>query len=298
MKIKTAIILAVVTVLSFFASCNHTDNSVFGLKYPDEYKYSVGNFTYGTGVKFIDINWVKGSITITKTENETFSVYETSDETADELKMRYLIDGEKLTIQFWKSGCTGTVDSKYKNLTVEVPYGIGLDVDSVSADVSIDEYNNGTLNVNTTTGSVYVKKAVTEDLVLNTVSGNVTVGEASANRIKIDSTSGNVSVSAKSCETAKISTVSGKIDIIKSSVKEIKTDNSSGNVYIDVTSCEKIDVDTVSGTAEIKLNGAGASVKFDTLSGKYYQSDGKYEFGNAEKVVITVNTVSGDLKIE
>lgn len=294
-------------------------------KYSDSGSYSTGSFDYAPeDIESVSINWVLGNITIIESESDKLSVTESGTDLDDDEKMHYLIKDGSLTIQFWESRHSGRIDSSEKNLTVEVPKGISLNIKSVSSNISADELNVTDFSANTTSGDIKIDQITADSLKTKSVSGDMSFDEAIiANDTDMETTSGNIDFNSIESDNAKIECVSGDVSIhnaLLSNNIEIETtsgdidlgsltaDNAklesvSGDASMKITSLSSADIKTTSGDTELNVpNESGASVDFSSVSGdleadrEYEKSKGTYIFGNGD-CIIKVKTTSGDLDI-
>lgn len=261
---KIAIIFCTVFAL-LLAGCGvniYGCHGIIDMTYENAEKYSVGNFSYSAAdVKSVSVNWIAGKVTIVESNTETLSVSEKENNLEEAEQLHYLIENGKLTIQFRQSDYKSFINFSGpdpKEVTVEIPSGVTLDLNVIAADVYI-----GVLNADT--------------FEISSVSGNVTVREVFAKNVKAESVSGNISILS-----------------INSPV--ISAETVSGGVELDLLSANSIDIKSVSGGITLSLNGLGAKVKFDTTSGSYHQAENSYVIGDG-RLLIDVETVSGSLSI-
>lgn len=277
MKRIIPIIIILVALIMIFCSCSVVNN-VKGIVYKNADKYSVGNFEYqAEEIDSIEINWVKGNITLVESDNTTLSVKESGNKLNENQKLRYLIEGKTLKIQFWKSRYNGRIDSREKDLTVEIPKNLNIDIDQVS-------------------GNVISKKLITKSLDINCVSGNTRIDSLSATSLNIDNVSGKVNIGNIICNNVDIDTVSGSLKIGNLNGENVDLNTVSGHVDIALSQATNVAVGSVSASVDIKLNNIGATVDFNTVSGKYHSSNGSKVFGDGA-CEIKVDTVSGSLTI-
>ena len=95
---------------------------------------------------------------------------------------------------------TASIDATRKSLLVQLPVGIELEVNTVSADVGAAELKIQTLEADLTSGSLSVDALTAHDADLETVSGNIDLdntapaGGAEVCRIDAESVSGGLTV--------------------------------------------------------------------------------------------------------
>lgn len=283
---KKAFLLIFSAVLIFaslisFSSCFYLNsgspNSINYVRYDDAEKYSIGNFSYsGDGIEKIEIDWVSGEINVIQTGESVFSVFESGEDLEKSQQLHYMSDGKTLMIKYCKSHYSGIIDPEQKKLNIEIPKGIDLEINAVSADIF-----SGMLELN--------------DISLSTVSGKSNLTKAYADELQISSVSGDIFVSyAMAHEDISLESVSGKITVEHADAKEIDVESVSGNVGLGISDVKDASIDTTSGNIELTLIGdCGITLDYSTTSGKF-SADGDYSNGT-RKCVVKASTVSGDL---
>lgn len=297
-KVKTAVLMLSVVPL-IFTGCAFGGNRVFGTKY-DSYKkaghYQVGSFDYRVGgIENIDIDWIAGEVILNETKSSSLKVRENSESLPNSEQVHYLIDGNTLMIKYCESGYSGNIDPKYKNLTVEIPAGISITINSVSADVEAE-------------------KLTQNEIKAKNVSGRIEIGSLKAFDADIESVSGNINIESSSAEnTLKFYSVSGEISAANINSPDIDIESVSGDITAEMTYSAKVRITTVSASVDLTIpKSNGAEINFTTTSGKLStkldntKKNNVYTFA-AEKTPddpegkasrITVDTVSGDLTVK
>lgn len=235
---------------------------------------AAGEFSVSAAnISSVDISWIAGNVTLMPCDGNEIKVREINSSTDPESDMRYKVDGKTLVIKFRSSGRFISTNLS-KDLIVEIPSdvaaAIGLDIETVSADVDINTSGEVTnmsfkhVNVNTVSGHAYVADVETQKVDVETVSGNIVV-------------SGRIS-------TVDIDTVSGNV---------------SFDGYINP---KELNIDTVSGRVEVELIEEPKDIDIDTVSGNIIVNDVKakrgYETENPAGVgEVDIETVSGDITI-
>ncbi len=262
----------------------------------------------------VEVNWLGGGITIHKSEDNQIRFYEICDsgikEDEDNL-LRYLIENDKLTIQFCKS--TWYVKNKVrkgKELILELPTGIlnEVDIDSVSANMfyqNVDLSTTGLLKVESVSGNCEISNARFKTLKFENVSGDVELKALKCEeKITVNTVSGDISLNNVLTNTLDVESVSGNI-VVYGNLAKLNLDTVSGNAKLILGSLPKtIYGETVSGDITIKIpDNEGFRVNFDTVSGDLSTT---FEARISKKEIVYKNggtsfdfeTVSGDLKIE
>lgn len=269
MKKQFVSILAGATLfgLTAFAGCS-VDVTKYN-RYDNADKYTAGSFTYAaTGITDIDIDWVVGSVTLVQSDNAELSVSESGASLSEDEKVHYWIDRGTLNIKFCKSGWKGNLDDKEKNLTVEIPQGVDLDVDNVSGKIVAENVSVGELSVENVSGNVTLGNVIARELSVENVSGGIQINGLTAGDISIDGVSGSIELSELSAPKAEIETVSGKITLTLAPSQ-------------------------------------GANVSFDSASGKlksekkYSKNGDNYSFaGEGDILQVEAETSSGDFIVK
>lgn len=272
MKKKTMILLLVILAVVLFACSKRDFNGISSAyTYSDHERYSAGSGQIADTVKKIDISWIDGKVNFEYHDGKDIMISETAAATLDATTtMHWLVDGDTLYVKYAASGFKTGKNLK-KVLSVRLPDGIEL-----------------------------------ENVTMNVVSTVVQMGELDAERINIQTVSGNAEGSFKQTDEVMIHTVSGDVSISAEQVKRVSVSTVSGNAACRfVTMPETISIDSVSGNATLYLpEDAGFHAQMDSVSGKVsggmpMEQKGKGNYGSGdESCKITVETVSGNLKIE
>ena len=262
------------------------------IRYANADKYTAGNFTYESDkVEKVEIEWMSGGITL-KNGSGTLSVTESgSGSLSEDEQMHWWLDGTTLKIRFCKSGyqCDFTkAFNQKKELTVELPDFVDLDIDVASGKVSAENM----LNLG--------------KFKLDTASGGTDIRFLSAKEVKVDSASGGTEFGSVSVSgDFNVNTASGGLTVDRISAGEIDVDSASGGVTLGIDTVEKIKIDSASGAIKLKLNQPerGATVRCEKVSGSVnvklpYEKDGEtYKIGLGA-TEIKIDVVSGGVTIE
>lgn len=191
------------------------------------------------------------------------------------------------------------------NLDLHVPRGASLDVQVVSAPLSIDGTDGGTVKVNTVSGRARIS-ARTPQLTVDSVSGTIELaGHAAQANLqtvsgdilapvigdagKLQTVSGRIQASGGPWRKLSLSTVSGDVQLAGSLVKggQLTIDSMSGNVQLQLPAATsaRLHASTFSGdlrsdfgsaiepgrgsghTLNTRLGGGDGSIKVETFSG-------------------------------
>lgn len=236
----------------------------YTIAYGNEDQYSVGAGSIpAEGISRVEIYWQAGTVTVAQGEGETITL--TESETAEEkYELRYLVEGDQLTIRFAKDGIYRSLPSK--DLTLTLPGALGdLAVDTVSASVEIPALPIQGISLDTVSGNCTVAGDPTV-LEWESVSGELTF-TGSAMEIQGDSVSGSAAFhltetpSRFTCDT-----VSGDVSLTIPGERsfEAKLSTTSGDLRCDLPT-QTVGKNTLSYEA----NGDAAAFTVDTVSGDF-----------------------------
>ena len=224
----------------------------------------------------IEIDWISGHVEIIRRTDEQQAVIRLNEdfekamkqEEYDKLSLRIRIKNGVLSVKYATSG-TRIPSNFKKSLTVEIPASIEF-----------------------------------EKIEVNTVSAKVTVGEISLDELKVNTVSGNVSLSDISAKDISVNTVSGSTTFLRTECSDISVDSTSGALRVEKTVFSDLEFDSTSGSSTIILpEETGFTCKFDTVSGRFSDEFGakksgkKYVFGDGA-IKIEVDTTSGSLSLK
>lgn len=240
------------------------------ITYPDSHKYTVGGAELKDEVSQIYIGWVSGEIEIQYHEEDTIIFSESANQTQTEKDtMRYWLDGDTLNIQFMESGIK-RIDGLEKKLTLYLPEDLDncdFEINSVSADISMNGITAHTVEANTT-------------------SGNFTATlEHQLKELSVDTVSGDVDVQVNAVDSFEFDSVSGEVELRAAHTpKEGTADSTSGDImlYLPEDASFRAEAETVSGSVYSDFE-----METDEKEGVYICGSGDSRF--------EMDTVSGDI---
>jgi DUF4097 and DUF4098 domain-containing protein YvlB len=152
------------------------------------------------------------------------------------------------------------------HLTVKVPAGCRLEVDTVSADITVEGLT-GVLELDSVSGGITVT-GDPDELEAESVSGDIDVAVKSAT-MELASVSG--SIKARGARgNVKVGTVSGNATVDAATVERVTLETVSGTVRFagDLSADGRLEAESVSGTVEVALPAATAgSFRLESFSG-------------------------------
>lgn len=233
------------------------------------YSTGGGEIVQLNGFRSIDIEWVNGAVSVELYDGEGIELTETAmDGGPASQKMEWRVDEDDSTLDIRSQPQLVSL-SEEKRLTVRLPRSMvlyELDIDTVSADVSVDLTEEDTLMLT--------------ELDVTSVSGAVSVNAANAGEISLSTTSGDISGSVRT-QKLEADSVSGAVELTLDTLPvELEMETTSGGILLKV--------------AEGILPASGLRIDFRTTSGAFVCTapytevrDGGWEF----------DTVSGSLDI-
>ena len=192
----------------------------------------------------------------------------------DEIKVEGLLGEDVEELEFEVSGGSAVIEVKVPRrirrqkirteLTIHVPQGSEVEVETVSASIDVSDLTGDSLNLESISGSVNVKKCQGE-MEIESVSGSIEIEDAD-DTVEAESISGHIEVSG-SPEEVYAGTVSGPIKIEDVS-DVLEVESISGSVTLEGGDLEELDVETVSGSVRYRGGLAkDGEVEINTLSG-------------------------------
>lgn len=224
----------------------------------------------GTEITALDIDWISGEVEILVTSDSDILVREQPEhETSYSYAMVVTEQDGVLKVRYAEDAFLTLPDLPAKKLTVQLPRAVAehlteVRLNSVSADFDV--------------AALTVKETLT-----------------------FDSVSGDLETDFLTADSAELTTVSGKIDL-DGSFRQVTGGSTSGEVDLTLRKCpDRIELNTVSGNVDLELpRNAGFTLDYSTVSGDL-ESDFPLTAGGTcgdGSGSITINTTSGDLKIE
>ncbi len=207
----------------------------------------------------------------------------------------------------------GGFDDASAELTISVPRMARLEIETVSADISVAD-SAGAIRVNSVSGEVALRTR-SRDITASSVSGEVdVVGSGAAGRISASSVSGDVRIEGVDAEL-ELESVSGDAKLQRSKVSRLSMQSTSGDVTYSGTlqAGGAYEFQTVSGDVTVTLEGArDATFEISSFSGDIDNSFGpqarrtdKYAPGLELRFTegkgsarVRINTLSGEARLD
>ena len=154
----------------------------FGESYGDQSSFSIGSAELeATDIHNIELIGVSGSVRLYPYDGDTIVIREDSNLSSDD-QLRYLVQGDKLIIQFRKSGrfFNWGTKSLNKDLELMLPNDLAaqlqlVDIESVSASVAVEQISAERCWVEQISGETQVTDVNLDLLDIEAVSGDIFV---------------------------------------------------------------------------------------------------------------------------
>ena len=252
-RLAQCLLVTVIIAIALLSVGCKGNLSKFG-KYEEASRYSIGNFTYSANtVTNVDIEWVSGNVEIVQSDKSVLTVTEISPSTVDAQKMHYYMDGNTLLIKYCQSGLKLNFDAGLKDLRVEIPAGIDLEIESVNAAVSIGEATLDELSAETVSGSITAEKLTAKEISMEAVGGSLSLELAGACKdVDLETIGGKVTLTLLNGLGAKIefATLGGKFKTERKYEKSGRRYDVFGEDGVS-TECS-VSVDTVGGNLTVR----------------------------------------------
>lgn len=321
MKKRIALLIAILLALGLLCSAALAARME---RYANADQYIAGDFDYrAADVQRLEIHWIAGSVTLTQSSADTLRASEIASGASDELQMRHLLLDGVLYIQFCQAGMqySGLFSTPQKALTVEIPAGIALSVETRSADIRLGKHQLTNVTLQSTSGNIQAEHLIAEQFSATSTSGSLNIAAADAlHAMTLHSTSGSIEAGGLRADTLTMNTTSGSVHAqALAATARIQAESTSGSINleqlqspaleIETTSgsiglrgSEKADIRSTSGSVQLALhNNPGATVDYRSTSGSFRCDD--YRTVNDQITLgdgackLRVRTTSGNLEI-
>lgn len=188
-------------------------------------------------------------------------------------------------------------------IEVMVPQHASLDIDSVSADVDVQQMAGRKLSVSAVSGDVVVTASSPGEADFENVSGDVTL-RITSNKVQAESVSGDVNLQGGLNGEVSMESVSGNLDLTARALSRLQVNTVSGDLTM--TTALKpagvIKAETLSGELELNLpRSTHAKLHAETFSGDITSPSGhvdREEHGPGKSLDTTYGNGQGQIKLE
>lgn len=233
----------------------------------------------------IEIYNLAGTIEVIGWDKNEIHIEGTIGEDVEELEFDVSRNRAEIRVKLPRKKSSHKVRSE---LTIHVPHGSSIEVESVSASVTLSGLKGNSVDIETVSGAITVNDSE-GDVEVETTSGRVTVA-GSYEEIKIETVSGRIEISGNS-EEVSAESISGSLTI--GGVEEsVDAETISGPITIDAASLEELDAETISGRITFTgMAAEDAEFEINTLSGSVI-----LEFDKAVAGEYNLQSFSGNIR--
>lgn len=261
----------------------------------------------------VSISNIKGEVTITAWDRNEIHVGGRLGDGARPLAIEGSADDLEIKVQ--AQGKSGFFNWNSDNsmgpstLNVQVPRGVSLEVNVVSAPLSIDGLEGGALEINSVSGKIRIN-AKTPSLEVDSVSGSIEQA-GHAQTAKLQTVSGDILAPAIGDE-ASLETVSGQVQAHGGPWRKFTLSTVSGDVDVagGPTPGGSVDIDSMSGDVQLTVPAdVSGSIHASSFSGSLRSAFGtpeKNDHGPGSELnvqqghdnsTISIESFSGDVRI-
>jgi DUF4097 and DUF4098 domain-containing protein YvlB len=255
----------------------------------------------------VSISNIAGSVEVLGGANNQVEITGTLGENVKELA----IDGSSRHLDIEVKPIHGANGKISSYLTIRVPSGVSIEIDVVSADVTVGGIS-GNVEIEAVSGEIEIGgRPETVDIVA--VSGDIELAFAPA-ETEIESVSGRITI-RDGVGAIELSNVSGKIEILGGTFDEANVESVSGSIFwdADIGGSGPFDMENMSGTIKLVVSSAvSADFEISTFSGNISNAFGqeptrtsKYAPGKELSFTtgsggprVSISSFSGSVKLE
>ena len=188
-------------------------------------------------------------------------------------------------------------------LELTIPARASLDVDSVSADVDVQQMAGRKLDVSAVSGDVVVTASSPGEASVENVSGDTTM-RLTTSRLKAQSVSGDLRLQGGIAGDVDIESVSGNIELLAKGLDRLEVSTVSGDAILRTAlrPAGSIKAETLSGELRLQLpRGTSARVHAETFSGDISSPDARVsreEHGPGKSLDTSYGRGDGRIELE
>ena len=203
----------------------------------------------------------------------------------------------------WSLWGRGNRDVGDSILEVTLPRGASVDVDSVSADVDVQQMAGRRLSVSSVSGQVVVTASSPGQASFENVSGDTTL-RITSNKVEADSVSGDIKLQGGLAGEVSLESVSGNLALGAQSLSRLQVSTVSGDARLQagLQPGGVIKGETLSGELSLRLPaGSNARLHAETFSGDISSPVGsvhREEHGPGKSLETTLGAGGGQIRLE
>lgn len=258
----------------------------------------------------VSVSNIRGLIRVVGSDRADARITGSLGEGAEGLEIKGNADGLSIEVDYpdssgWSGWWSGKSKAEDTTLIVELPRGVSIDVDSISARVEIEDIDGAEANIDSISGSIRFRGAAA-NIEVDIISGDATVDALGARRIEVESVSGDVRIDAPRAERIQLEAVSGDIELraLGEPLQDLQAATVSGrlDLHAGMASAGEFRIESMSGDVVLRVPGdTSASVRVESFSGDIDSAVGKVvkeDMGPGSSLETTLGTGKGRIRVE
>lgn len=203
----------------------------------------------------------------------------------------------------WKLWGKRGNDSEPTILEITVPQRASLDIESVSADIDVQQMAGRKLQVASVSGAIVVTASSPGEASFENVSGDSTL-RITSNKVKVESVSGEIRLQGGLAGDVEMESVSGNINLVAAALARLQVSTVSGASHLRAAlrPSGEIEVETLSGVLELSLPAStSAKLHAESFSGDIRSASGtvqREEHGPGKSLDATLGSGQGRIRLE
>ncbi len=188
-------------------------------------------------------------------------------------------------------------------LEITVPQKASLDIESVSAEVDVQQIAGRKLDVSSVSGNIVVTASSPGEASFENVSGNTTL-RITTDNVSAESVSGDINMQGGLSGRVSMETVSGNASLIAKTLSKLQFSSVSGDADVQAALATNgvVTGETVSGTLRLSLpKTTSAQLSIETFSGDINSPVGKVdreEYGPGKSLDARLGQGQGKIRLE
>jgi DUF4097 and DUF4098 domain-containing protein YvlB len=194
-------------------------------------------------------------------------------------------------------------DSEPTTLEITVPQRASLDIESVSADIDVQQMAGRKLDVASVSGAIVVTASSPGEASFENVSGDLTL-RITSNKVDAETVSGEIKLQGGLAGAVDLESVSGNISLVAQALDKLQVSTVSGDARVRAALKPSglIKAETLSGVVELNLPAnTNARVHAETFSGDIRSPSGsvrREEHGPGKSLDTSFGNGQGEIKLE
>ncbi|MFT3805761.1 DUF4097 family beta strand repeat-containing protein [Arenimonas sp.] len=194
-------------------------------------------------------------------------------------------------------------DFEPTTLEITVPQKASLDIESVAADVDVQQMAGRKLDVSSVSGNVVVTASSPGQATVENVSGDITL-RITTDSVDVENVSGDINIQGGLSGRVSVETVSGNATVLAKTLSKLQFSSVSGDADLQAALATNgvVTSETVSGTLRLGLPKAtSAQLSIETFSGDINSPVGKVdreEYGPGKSLNARLGQGQGKIRLE